>query len=536
MKVIIEKNGISAHSVNDKAAISHGIAQKSELSKKIGGEVSNKSVRTVGSVGDKNANETRNPLSAEVSLAKRAKLENKKYTVLNSSGMASKTALSKSHNTAAERKQRVIPRNLKLAKKPQIHHTYKSKAARLGKTNAKNSAGSVAGSVAASTIGGIAAKPIGALKDRAIRADKENGDIGAEGAKMGLRGVDKTIGEARKIKTSVNRAREIHSRIVRAKKSTKRSLKTAKTTRGLKTTANAAKNANNIAKATAKAAKAGAKAAKAGAKAAKAGAKAAAKAVKATVQLVKQTVSLIAETSPYSLIAIAVILVLVILYLLISMLTSSISGSVTGAGGWAITESTATPEDIYKGIEEFMDDASKVLNNNVQKPLKREVDKACQSDTQKPRLIIQYKSNSHNVTYFPAYGHNTIIDGYIDAFDDKFDTEFYSNYLAVLFVLMTRDKQKADGTTDAVIYDFDFKKSDFEELIGTINTNSCKYGETYVFKKTETIHGCTCPGANCERKTIPGCRCCSGTNSLGHTYHYCGGDSRGRNQEIRKAA
>lgn len=48
MKVIIEKNGINAHSVNDKAVISHGIAQKTELSKKSGGRLEKQQVRTVG--------------------------------------------------------------------------------------------------------------------------------------------------------------------------------------------------------------------------------------------------------------------------------------------------------------------------------------------------------------------------------------------------------------------------------------------------------------------------------------------------------
>ena len=48
LKVIIEKNGINAHSVNDKAVISHEIAQKTELSKKSGGRLEKQQVRTVG--------------------------------------------------------------------------------------------------------------------------------------------------------------------------------------------------------------------------------------------------------------------------------------------------------------------------------------------------------------------------------------------------------------------------------------------------------------------------------------------------------
>lgn len=48
MKVITEKGGLKAKAVNDKAAIEHGIAQKTELSKKSGGKLENQQVRTVG--------------------------------------------------------------------------------------------------------------------------------------------------------------------------------------------------------------------------------------------------------------------------------------------------------------------------------------------------------------------------------------------------------------------------------------------------------------------------------------------------------
>ena len=48
MKVIMDNGGIKSHSVNDKAVISHGIAQKTELSKKSGGEIEKRQVRTIG--------------------------------------------------------------------------------------------------------------------------------------------------------------------------------------------------------------------------------------------------------------------------------------------------------------------------------------------------------------------------------------------------------------------------------------------------------------------------------------------------------
>ena len=43
----MDNGGIKSHSVNDKAVISHGIAQKTELSKKNGG-IENRQIRTVG--------------------------------------------------------------------------------------------------------------------------------------------------------------------------------------------------------------------------------------------------------------------------------------------------------------------------------------------------------------------------------------------------------------------------------------------------------------------------------------------------------
>lgn len=505
MKVITENGGLTANSnASDSEHISHGIQSKVSLSKTI----------------DRSSSVRKN--SANLILSERKNTPPKRYSVINNrTGAANKVNLSKQKTSDSPLKS--VPRKLKLAKKPEIHRAYKSS----GKVK-----GGI-GKTIASSAAGIVTKPAAAVKDRALRADKENGDTGIEGTKMGLRGVDKAVGEARKIKSAVKRTRELHKRINRLQQhNSGRSIKTARTTskaaaRGLKTTTKAAKATAKTVKTTAKAARATAKAAKTAAKAAKTGAKLAVKAVKATAELVKQLATLIAETAPYSLIVIAVIIVLIAVILIVMLITGAVGGSVAGGGGWAITESTSTPEDIYKEVEKFIDAASKVMDKNVQKSLEKEVDSWCKADTKDPRRLIQYISNTRNVTYYPANGHNTTIDSYIEAFDDKFDTEFYSNFLAVLFVLMTRDMQKTDGVTDETIYDFDFTKSDFEELIGELNKNSCKYGETYCYKTTQVVSGCTCPGQNCKTKTIPGCKCKSGTRvddeGKTHTYYYCGG-------------
>ena len=54
--------------------------------------------------------------------------------------------------------------------------------------------------------------------------------------------------------------------------------------------------------------------------------------------------------------------------------------------------------------------------------------------------------------------------------------------MSLLFVLMTREKQQADGVSDGEIYDFDFKREDFEEFMKTVNQNYCRWGDTFVYK------------------------------------------------------
>ncbi len=202
------------------------------------------------------------------------------------------------------------------------------------------------------------------------------------------------------------------------------------------------------------------------------------------------------------------------------VLVSNIGGQTAGGGAWVIDDSAPnTPQDIYKNLEKFLDEAEKSLDDKVQKPLKNEITGFCNGDTNKPRRILEYVSENNTVLYFPASGHDTIVNGYID----DFDLEFYPDFLAALFVLMTRDKQKADGTDDTTIYDFDFKRSDFEDLLGTVDANSCKYGSTYVYKTTTEIPNCACPGENCETEYRTGCKCASYTDEDGHKHYYCGG-------------
>lgn len=532
---IVDNRGISSKSDNAKKEVQHSISEKVSLSKRVDDKPPEKGIkRSVvkqdGIKSDLSKNSTpqlqaRKPISKKtLQAADRGKLSPRKYTVLNNNGTAPGSELKKSkpralQKSVSEYSRHINLRKLRLAKMPP-HKTFKVK----GKFN-NGKVGGHKAEIAA----GVAGKPIGAMKDRALRSDKENGNTGVEGVKMGLRAADKTVGEVRKLKKNVKRTkdgiRKIQKLVKRTGKSAKRTLKTGKNTakaakRSIKAVSRTAKNAGRIAKATTKTVKAGVKIA--------------VKVAKAAAQLIKQIGSLIAETSPWSLIIIAVIVVLILIYMLVSTLISSIEGSVTGAGAWAFDESTATPEQAYENFKVYIDDSDKCIDSRVQNPLKSIVDSACESDIEKPHLIIQYiENNSRNVTFFPAYGNNSIIDNYIDEFDDAFNTKFYSKFLATLFVLMTRDKQNAEGVSDIEIFDFAFKTSDFEEFIGKVNgvedeENSCKYGETYIYKNTEILHNEPCPGEDCELKYYtedePGEPCASKKDEeTGETIYYCEG-------------
>lgn len=354
------------------------------------------------------------------------------------------------------------------------------------------------------TVGKVVTKPaaIAGNKLMSQRANfsKSGSDTGTEMIKLGLQSADYARRGARGIKTAVQAPRKIY--------------------KGVKRTVNAGKRTVKTAKNAAKAVKATAKATKAAVKGIRLAAKAAVQVVKATVQLVHKIVSLIVETAPWSLIIIGAILLLILIMFIINSIINAVEGSVTGVGGWAISDSEPnTPEDIYQNLERYLDDAEKAINDKVQKPLKETVKAFCDSDTEKPRKIIEYKSDTRSALFFPAKGKDSVISGYID----DFDIEFYPDFLATLFVLMTRDKQNAEGISDTEIFDFDFKRKDFEDFLNDVNKNSCKYGSTYVYKTTEEIPNCTCPGEDCRTKTTPGCRCDYWTDDDGRKHYYCGG-------------
>ena len=626
MKVIIERNGINAHSVNDKAVISHGIAQKTELSKKSGGKIEKQQNRTVG--GDKTAksdmpNGSRSvsakkrehfskntpnskggtaheiPKAAEsikngtthgtqktaeipkgetahavpkavesskggfterkllttkeekaVKIAKpdlsktaanwkkrlkgkRMKLApRKKYKVLNNGVV--------SNGTLTKRKQRMIynkvPEKLKKMKLKRLQkRTFKidkgkAELLQIAMGGYSNSGGGRLKKIAPAFFGGtkkvyrVVRKPVEMLKQEFYsKSDKE--ETGVSAVKVGMQTYD-TLG--RGIKTAVETGvktvkkgsrltkRVYHKLHKPTSAELKRTLKKRVFRNKLKTQANyMAKQA--VRKGTKTVGKTAVNTAK---KAAQSAYKAAQATAKAVASAVTKVVTLIAETMPWSLIVIGAILLILLISMMFGSFLGGASSSVAGGGAWLVDDNAEqTPEEIYEGYKEFIEQAKEVMEKQAKDALKNEVSSFCNSDTAEPRKIIQYIDRNNNILRYPAFGADSTINPIID----NFGTEDYADYMSLLFVLMTREKQQADGVTDEEIYDFDFEKEDFEEFMKTVNENSCRWGDTFVIKTAVTTSPVACPGQNCKRKTKAGCTCCSYTDEEGKVHHYCGG-------------
>lgn len=370
----------------------------------------------------------------------------------------------------------------------------------------------------------IGKKPLSVVKGEFYKKADKSDDNGVKSVKLGLQIKDYgTSG----LKTAVNTGVKT---VKQGSKITKRVYHKLHKTTSAEIRRKLQKRVNHNLVAEAKylakrAAKNGAKAAgKATAKAAQAAAKATAKAAqaaaKAVASAVTKIVGLIAETMPYSLIIIAAILLIVLIALMFGSMFSGAAGSVAGGGAWLVDDdNTQTPEEIYEGYKEFVEQAKDVMETQAKDALQGEVTGFCTGDTASPRRIIEYHDKNNNRLFYPAAG----ADAAINALIEQFGTEDYADYMSLLFVLMTREKQQADGVTDDEIYDFDFKREDFEEFMKSVNENSCRFGDTFVIKTAVETSPHACPGQNCKTKYISGCNCASYTDEDGKIHHYCRG-------------
>ncbi len=336
---------------------------------------------------------------------------------------------------------------------------------------------------AAGTVVDKAARAMGSVDNDTVQFAKKAYDVGyAAGSvayktgKASVRTIKRTGNTARKLLTKKGRAGLV--------KSVKRTVRNIKRT---------VQNIRKIAQFTVKAAKYIAKIV--------------AKAAKLAAQLVSKLVSLIASTAPWSLIIIAV----VILIIIIVNVVIAICGDETENQTAGLVGKDGDYSELYENLEKFEDIFAEAAKDKITDPLKKEISDFCVT-VEPPKRILEYDGT----VYFPAAGKSSSVNTQIEKYvSTSLSVDRYISFLAALKVLTLRET--GDRPLDA------FTKADFEKLIGTVDHITCTYGSAFFIATTDVSQGNTCPGANCKRKTIPGCKCASRTNKDGKVTYYCGG-------------
>lgn len=511
--------------------VHHEVSGKSAHAKPSGGMLQEKS-RTVGKL-DKSAIDKKRLLSPEAMERRQRKFKNKRlklaprkhYKVLENgvvnTGEITKKKARTIYRQVSPKLQNAKPRKISRREAEILNMAMGGGMSAGGKPHIAKAA------VGAGKAVNLAKKPLSVVKGEFYKQADKSGDDGVKSVKLGMQITEngtravktavrtgvKTVKQGSKITkrvyhklhktTSAELRRSIRKRVIRNKLKTQVNYMAKQAVKkGAKA---AGKAAVNVAKKTAQAAF-----------------KAAQAAAKAVASAVTKVAALIAETMPWSLIVIAAIVLIVLIALMFGSLVSGAGGSVAGGGAWLVDDNeNQTPEEIYEGYKEFVEQAKDVMETQAKDALQNEVSSFCSSDTAAPRKIIEYHDKNNTRTFYPAAG----ADATINALIEQFGTDDYADYMSLLFVLMTREKQQADGVSDDEIYDFDFKKEDFEEFMKSVNENSCRWGETFVIKTAVETSPHACPGQNCKTRYITGCQCGSYTDEDGKIHHYCRGHS-----------
>ena len=378
----------------------------------------------------------------------------KKYKVLNNGVV--------NNGTLTKRKQRVIynkvPEKLKKMKLKRLQkRTFKidkgkAELLQIAMGGYSNSGGGRLKKLAPATFSGtkkvyrVVRKPVEMLKQEFYsKSHKE--ETGISAVKFGMQTYD-TLGRGTKtaVETGVKivkKGSRLTKRVYRklhkpTSAELKRTLKKRVFRNKLKTQANyMAKQA--LRKGTKTVGKAATNAAK---KVAQSAYKAAQATAKAVASAVTKVVTLIIETMPWSLIVIGAILLILLISMMFGSFLGGASSSVAGGGAWLVDDNAEqTPEEIYEGYKEFIEQAKEVMEKQAKDALKNEVSSFCNSDTTEPRKIIQYIDKNNNILRYPAYGADSTINPIID----NFGTEDYADYIGYFFALFQHQIKNSCG-------------------------------------------------------------------------------------------
>lgn len=297
--------------------------------------------------------------------------------------------------------------------------------------------------------------------------------------------------------------------------------------------------AKRTVKTSAKAAKQSAEAAK---KAAESSAKGSVKIAKALVTAVSKAASLIASTAPLSLIFIGAIALILCGGFLLSG-GAGVASAGSKKQGFDVIANSSYSDDYVENYltddqvesivnaktDDYFVDVNAQVEEKIIAPLEKKVDdfllggdssnESSNADNSYPNSnvsdsIENISTNEKNlkIVEISIGGSHTVFypaEEKIDEISRKISDMFFdsSDFLAVLFTLTTEQNAAyIDEDFDGAIFNFNFTSSEIEELLGEIDSNSCKYGATYLYKKIEELSECSCPDQNCDAKDgLPFC-------------------------------
>lgn len=282
-------------------------------------------------------------------------------------------------------------------------------------------------------------------------------------------------------------------------------------------------------------------------KAAKFAAKTITKAAKLAVKALMKIGHFLIATAPWSFIVIGIAALLVVSANLVTAIAGgdeedaeaglTNTNTVGGTTTFALRSAAADDTDIYGNLTEFEGLLAEIGKEKITDPLKSAVSDFCKDDEEeteseavsdetsgansgedtdeKSSKIIEFNGSA----YFPAEEKADAVNALIaECAENCLSEDGYVSFLAVLKILTER---KNGERPQAV-----FTKSDFEAFIGTVNGNTCTYGDTvaaFIIKNTAVTTGETCPGKNCT--TVYRDDGCGGTrtNEDGEPEKYCKG-------------
>lgn len=485
------------------------------------GKVTGAAGRTIDGVGSAIAASADNSTAGGAAIAQGVKTTQAAASAAAAGGKAVKTtikttvkvvakvprAVKSAHFARKFARKKGIKRTMRLVKRNFKPHSIAKGAnksvggiARTGSSVSRRAAYAIESSLRSGDSTGTAATGLAMQGGRALGTGVR---LGGKAVKTSAKVTMRTVKTARKIATKVERK-----------------ITTGTAKRAMKTSAKAAKQAAKTAK-----------------KTAEVSVKVSAKIAKAISMAVSKAASLIASTAPWSLILIGGIAVIMCGGFLLSGGAGVASAGSKKQGFDTIANSSYSDEYIENLTDEqaesivksktnsFSADVKKSVDEKIIAPLKSKVndflmigdsdDSSVSEDSSassgsienidipaKERRIIEININGANTVFFPAEEES-------DEIAEKINNIVFdgSDFLAALYTLMTRHNTVyIDDETGLTNIRFDFTASVIEDFLGDIDSNSCEYGPTYLYKNIEELSECSCPDQNCDTKDgLPYC-------------------------------